>query len=57
MLDRLARDVVIGSIAVLQIATLTLATGDRLVGYIFIVLFWVLEDDVPCVNEAWKEAE
>lgn len=57
VLDRLVRDVVIGNIAVLQIATSTPTTGDGLVGYIIIVWFRILEDDVPCVDETREEAE
>lgn len=57
VLNRLVRDVVIGNIAVLQIATSTPATGDGLVGYIVIVWFRMLEDDVPCVDETREEAE
>jgi hypothetical protein len=53
----LARNVVVGNGAILQIATPTPATGDRLVGYIVIVWFRILEDDVPCMDEAREEAE
>jgi hypothetical protein len=53
----LARNVVVGNGAILQIATPTPATGDRLVGYIVIVWFRILEDDVPCMDETREEAE
>lgn len=57
VLKRLVRDIVVGHATVLEVAALTRAAGDGLVGHIVIVWLGVFEDDVPCVNETGDVAQ
>ena len=57
ILRGLVRDIVVGDVSILEIASLTPAPGDGLIGYGVIVGFGVLENDVPGVNQTGKEAQ